>query len=108
MPVVSCTRLKVEAAYVKVGGKSVPELVDMSVSELEDFFVNLELTPIQQQIAERILPDIRNLPGIFAGSRTWIPDFEPLIFIFVRRRITTYQFSNFSGIGFGRVSLHFR
>lgn len=59
-PLCHGTRLKVEAAYVKVGGKSVPELVDMSVSDLKDFFDHLELTPIQQQIAERILPDIRN------------------------------------------------
>ncbi len=59
-PLCHGTRLKAEAAYVKVGGKSVPELVDMSVSDLKDFFDHLKLTPIQQQIAERILPDIRN------------------------------------------------
>lgn len=44
-PLCHGTRLKVEAAYVKVGGKSVPELVDMSVSDLKDFFDHLELTP---------------------------------------------------------------
>ena len=59
-PLCHGTRLKVEAAYVKVGGKSVPELVDMSVSDLKDIFYHLELTPIQKQISERSLPDIRN------------------------------------------------
>ena len=54
------TRLKPEASYVKIGGKSVPELVEMPVSELKEFFDGLELTAGQMQIAERILPDIRN------------------------------------------------
>ncbi len=54
------TRLKQEASYVKLGGKSVPELVEMPVSELKDFFNHLTLTPEQNKVAERILPDIRN------------------------------------------------
>ncbi len=54
------TRLKPEASYVKISGKSVPELVEMPVSELKDFFDHLELTPAQSKVAERILPDIRN------------------------------------------------
>lgn len=54
------TRLKTEAGYVKIGGKSVPELVEMPVSELKEFFDHLELTPEQGKIAERILPDIKN------------------------------------------------
>lgn len=54
------TRLKTEASYVKIGGKSVPELVEMPVSELKEFFEHLDLTPAQLQVAERILPDIQN------------------------------------------------
>lgn len=54
------TRLKAEASYVKISGKSIPELVEMPVSELKDFFDHLELTPAQSKVAERILPDIRN------------------------------------------------
>ncbi len=54
------TRLKTEAGYVKIGGKSVPELVEMPVSELKEFFDHLELTPEQGKIADRILPDIKN------------------------------------------------
>ncbi len=54
------TRLKTEASYVKISGKSIPELVEMPVAELKDFFDRLELTPVQSKVAERILPDIRN------------------------------------------------
>lgn len=54
------TRLKPEADYVKIGGKSLPELVEMPVSELKEFFDQIKLPPVQQQVAERILPDIRN------------------------------------------------
>lgn len=54
------TRLKTEASYVKIGGKSIPELVEMPISELKDFFDHPELTPAQTQVAERILPDIQS------------------------------------------------
>ncbi len=54
------TRLKPEASWVLVGGKSITELVDMPISELQLFFRNIRLTGRQQQIAERILPDIWN------------------------------------------------
>lgn len=54
------TRLKPEAAYVKIDGKSIPELVEMPVDELKSFFDQLNLTDYQQKVAERILPDIRN------------------------------------------------
>lgn len=54
------TRLKTEASYVKIGGKSVPELVEMPVSELKEFFDTLELPPEQSKVAERVLPDIKN------------------------------------------------
>ena len=54
------TRLKPEAAFVKIDGKSIPELVEMPVDELKSFFDQLTLTDYQQKVAERILPDIRN------------------------------------------------
>lgn len=53
-------RLKTEASYVKIGGKSVPELVEMPVADLKEFFHTLKLNPEQVQVAERILPDIRS------------------------------------------------
>ena len=45
---------------MKIGGKSVPELVEMPVSDLKVFFDTLSLTPAQNKVAERILPDIKN------------------------------------------------
>lgn len=54
------TRLRKEALYVKISGKSVPELVELPVSELKEFFDHLTLTDFQRKVAERILPDIRN------------------------------------------------
>ncbi len=54
------TRLKREAQYVKVGGKSITELVTMPVSELVTFFNQLQLNETDATVAERILTEIRN------------------------------------------------
>lgn len=53
-------RLKPEALYVKVGGKSVSELVLMPVTELKPFFEQLQLNETDAAIAERLLTEIRN------------------------------------------------
>ncbi|MGM0497430.1 MAG: excinuclease ABC subunit UvrA [Bacteroidota bacterium] len=52
------TRLKKEAAYVKVGGKSIPELVLMPIDQLSDFFSKIELEPYEKKVGERILYEI--------------------------------------------------
>lgn len=54
------TRLKKEAGYVKVAGKSLQELVLMPVSELKIFFSALELGEQDRKIAKRILLEIQN------------------------------------------------
>ncbi|MEF2644373.1 MAG: excinuclease ABC subunit UvrA [Paramuribaculum sp.] len=54
------TRLRHDASYVKVGGRSITELVTMPVTELSEFFRDLELTERQQAIASRILLEITN------------------------------------------------
>jgi excinuclease ABC subunit A len=54
------TRLKREAQYVKVGGKSITELVTMPVSELAPLFDRLQLNETDATVAERILTEIRN------------------------------------------------
>lgn len=54
------TRLKKEASYVKVGGMSITELVNLPVEELQDFFTELCLTPSEQTVAERLLIEIGN------------------------------------------------
>ena len=54
------TRLKPEASYVKICGKSITELVEMPISELKAFFDSLQLNTYQAKVAERILPEIQN------------------------------------------------
>ena len=57
------TRLKQEASYVKIGGKSITELVEMPVSDLKIFFDQLQFPEHDQTIADRVLPDIRSRLG---------------------------------------------
>ena len=52
------TRLKKEANYVKIGGKSITELVDMSVTNLSAWFKKLELTDHEKEISKRLLTEI--------------------------------------------------
>ncbi|GAB4253879.1 MAG: excinuclease ABC subunit UvrA [Vicingaceae bacterium] len=54
------TRLRKDAGYVKVNGKSIQELVLMSVEELLKFFNEIRLSDYEQQIAKRILTEITN------------------------------------------------
>ena len=54
------TRLRPEAGYVKVGGRSISDLVDLPVSELKNFFDRLTLTEHEEQVARRLLTEIRN------------------------------------------------
>lgn len=53
-------RLRPEALYVKVGGKTIADLVRMPVAELLDWFNNLTLSETDELIASRILLEIRN------------------------------------------------
>ncbi len=54
------SRLRPEAAYVKVGGRSITELVTMPVADLQQFFEQLQLSPHDARVAERLLTEIRN------------------------------------------------
>ena len=54
------TRLKPEAGYVKICGKSISEIVEMPVTDLLPWIENLQLTEHEQQIANRILTEIKN------------------------------------------------
>ena len=53
-------RLRKESSYVKINGKSITELCEMSLLDLKTFFDNLTLTKAEQDIAERLLTEIRN------------------------------------------------
>ena len=54
------SRLKKEAQYVKVGGKSITDLVLMPLDELKRFFDHLPLEENEQKIASRLLVEINN------------------------------------------------
>ncbi len=52
------TRLRKEALYVKVGGRSIAELLDMDVDSLLDFFTNLKLSKYDGDIAGKAVEEI--------------------------------------------------
>jgi excinuclease ABC subunit A len=52
-------RLRPEALYVQVGGKTVREVVRMNIAEALAFFDSLELAPEEMAIADRIMVEIR-------------------------------------------------
>ena len=54
------SRLRKEAQYVKVGGKSITDLVLMPLDELKGFFEHLTLEETEQKIASRLLIEINN------------------------------------------------
>ena len=53
------TRLKAEANYVKVGGRSITELVEMPIGTLKQWMEQLALTPEEEGVAQRIMTEIR-------------------------------------------------
>ena len=54
------TRLKPEADYVKIGGRSITDLVQMPINRLKEWFDHLELTEQEQQIGRRLLTEINS------------------------------------------------
>jgi len=54
------TRLRRAAQYVKVGGKSITDLVMMPLDELKVFFDHLKLDETDSKIAARLLVEINN------------------------------------------------
>lgn len=54
------SRLRKDASYVKVAGKSITDLVLMPLTQVTTFFRDVELPAHQQQVANRILVEIRN------------------------------------------------
>ena len=53
-------RLRIEASYVKINGKTVSDLVDLPIRHLVEFFKNIELNEYEKQIAKRLLIEINN------------------------------------------------
>lgn len=54
------SRLRTEANYVKIGGKSLSELLQLSLKDLQTFFHQLQLTAHEAAIGDRLLQEINN------------------------------------------------
>jgi excinuclease ABC subunit A len=59
-------RLRQEARDVRIGGKSISEITRMTIAQAAVFFADLELSPQQISIAERILAEIRQRLDVLA------------------------------------------
>ena len=59
-PVCHGTRLKPEANYVKIGGRSITDLVEMPVVRLKEWFAHLELNEHEASVAKRLLTEINS------------------------------------------------
>ena len=57
-PVCHGTRLKPEADYVKIGGRSITDLVQMPIARLKEWFDQLSLNPHDQDICKRLMIEI--------------------------------------------------
>lgn len=53
-------RLRIEATYIKIGGKTISELVQLSIKKLVAFFQTLELSEFEQKVAKRLLVEINS------------------------------------------------
>lgn len=54
------SRLRKEASYVQIDGKTLPELVNWPINKLQQFFREIHLDDVDRQIAERPLTEIKN------------------------------------------------
>lgn len=54
------TRLREEALNVRIAGKNIAGLCQMSIEDLRDFFAALKVDPLKEEVAGRILKEIRN------------------------------------------------
>lgn len=68
------SRLRKEANYVRVGadsngigGKTITQLVEMPVSELQEWFKNLQLTDHEAKVAKRLLTEINSRIGFLVN-----------------------------------------
>ena len=52
-------RLRKEASYVKLDNKTISDLIHMPIEQLKNYIDTIQLTPIQEQIAKRILIEVK-------------------------------------------------
>ena len=53
-------RLRPEANFIKVGGRTISDLVDLPIKNLIEFFNDLTLSEYDEKVAKRLLIEIRN------------------------------------------------
>ncbi len=53
-------RLRTEASYIKIGGKTISDLVQISIKKLVAFFEALEVSDFDQKVAKRLLVEINS------------------------------------------------
>jgi excinuclease ABC subunit A len=53
-------RLRKETSYIKIGGKSIVELLNMPLDELKAWFDQIELDAYEQEVSKRILFEVNN------------------------------------------------
>ena len=75
-PCISCdgTKLRTESRHVKISGKSIVDISQMSIREAYDFAENLKLSGNKQIIGEELIKEIKArlqfmLNGGIAGKR---------------------------------------
>jgi excinuclease ABC subunit A len=54
------SRLRKDASYVKVNGKSITDLVLMPITQVLPFFRNIELTQHERNVADRLVTEVAN------------------------------------------------
>ncbi|WP_161889043.1 excinuclease ABC subunit UvrA [Pontibacter russatus] len=54
------SRLRKDASYVKVNGKSITDLVLMPITQVLPFFRNLDLTQHERNVADRLVTEVAN------------------------------------------------
>ncbi|MDR0430757.1 MAG: excinuclease ABC subunit UvrA [Tannerellaceae bacterium] len=59
-PTCKGSRLKPQALYVRVGGKNIGQLVVLPITDLKDFFDNLQLDETDEVVAKRLLTEIKS------------------------------------------------
>jgi len=53
-------RLRIEASYIKIGGKTISDLVQISIKKLDNFFEELEISDFDQKVSKRLLVEINS------------------------------------------------
>ena len=53
------SRLRKEALYVRVGGKTIHEVVSMQIEQVYQYIINLDISDFERNIAARIIDELR-------------------------------------------------